>query len=166
MLVAAEHGLDGSAASQSEPQPIPAGDEIEGDVRYDAAYSAFEVGDWDAAAQAYKDIIASDPSDQEAAAGLVRVELMRRTDGVEAPAALASANAAPADLQANLVAADLELLEGDPAAAFRRLVAFIAANPGPDRDAARPHLLDLFEVVGTQEPVVGAARTALANALF
>jgi putative thioredoxin len=37
---------------------------------------------------------------------------------------------------------------------------------GADRDAARNHLLELFELVGNQDDRVAKARTSLANALF
>ena len=37
---------------------------------------------------------------------------------------------------------------------------------GSDRDAARTHLVGLFELVGNQDDRVARARTALANALF
>lgn len=41
-----------------------------------------------------------------------------------------------------------------------------AGHRGDDRNKARLHLLDLFEVVGAEDPRVTAARTALARVLF
>ena len=40
------------------------------------------------------------------------------------------------------------------------------ATFGEDRDAARLRLLELFEVIGPDDPRVVAARTALARVLF
>ena len=51
-------------------------------------------------------------------------------------------------------------------AAFARLVRFIALHPGDDRETARAHLVDLYTVVGTDDPRVQASRRRLAAALF
>lgn len=50
-----------------------------------------------------------------------------------------------------------------PSAGF---VETVRRNFGDDRDAARVRLLELFEVIGPDDPRVGAARTALARVLF
>jgi len=42
----------------------------------------------------------------------------------------------------------------------------VRQTSGEDRDAARTHLLGLFEVAGPDDPRVSRARTRLANALF
>ncbi|CAB4941106.1 unannotated protein [freshwater metagenome] len=39
-------------------------------------------------------------------------------------------------------------------------------NSGEERGEARTHLLDLFEIVGLDNPAIGPARLALSNALF
>ena len=71
-----------------------------------------------------------------------------------------------AEVEAALAAADAELLRGDPAGAFARLVTLVRDTSGDDRDAVRARLLELFEVVGPDHPDVAPARVALANALF
>jgi putative thioredoxin len=50
--------------------------------------------------------------------------------------------------------------------AFGRLVDTVRRTAGDDRDTARLRLLELFEVVGPEDPRVAAARTALARVLF
>jgi putative thioredoxin len=50
--------------------------------------------------------------------------------------------------------------------AFERLIETVRQTSGEDRDAARTHLLGLFEVAGPDDPRVSRARTRLANALF
>jgi putative thioredoxin len=69
-------------------------------------------------------------------------------------------------VEAQTAAADLELLEGSIDDAFRRLIELIRRTGGDDRERARQHLLDMFEVVGGADERVVKARTALANALF
>lgn len=179
LKVAAENGVVGSLGSQAGAQPA-AGDEgadaglgaagapgsDRGADQYEIAYRAFDSGDWEAAAAAYRAVLADDPGDVEAAAGLARVELMRRVEGVDPAAAMEAAVADPTDVAATMLAADIQLLANDPEGAFRRIVDFIARVSGADRDAARAHLLELFEIVGSQAPAVAKARVALANALF
>ena len=50
--------------------------------------------------------------------------------------------------------------------AFARLLETVRLTSGTDRQAARGHLLELFDIVGPDDPRAPAARTALANALF
>jgi putative thioredoxin len=50
--------------------------------------------------------------------------------------------------------------------AFGRLIDTVQRTAGDDRDAVRLRLLELFEVVGGDDPRVIAARRALARALF
>lgn len=155
--------VDGVAADAdaeaAEPEPV-------GDPRFDAAYDAIEAGDWDAAEAAYQAVLNQTPADADAKAGLAQVALLRRTDGADVESALAAAAAEPDSLEAQALAADIELLTGRVDEAFSRLVALVARTGGDERIAARDHLLGLFTLVGDADPRVGKARTALANALF
>ena len=76
------------------------------------------------------------------------------------------AAASPADVPAQILASDLDLLDGDVAGALNRLIDTVVATDGADRDAARVHLLELFDLIGATDPAVLAARTRLASALF
>jgi putative thioredoxin len=78
----------------------------------------------------------------------------------------AAAAAAPTDVDAQLTAADLDVMGGHVEDAFARLVDTVRATSGADRDRTRARLIELFEIVGSQDPRVGPARLALANALF
>ncbi len=154
--------LDG-AAPQQEAQEAP---EPESDPRYDEAYDAIERGDLEAAAEAYRGLLADAPADPDARAGLGQVELLRRTQGVDERAARRTAAESPDDVAAQTAVADLDLLGGHVEDAFTRLVDLVRRSSGADRDAARDHLVGLFELVGSQDDRVAKARTALANALF
>ncbi len=153
--------VDGVVAADEEAEPEPVGD-----PRFDAAYDAIEAGDWDAAEAAYQSVLNQTPADPDAKAGLAQVALLRRTEGADVESALAVAAAEPDSLEAQALAADIELLTGRVDEAFSRLVALVARTSGDERIAARDHLLGLFTLVGDVDPRVGKARTALANALF
>ena len=131
-----------------------------------AADDALVDGDLDEAERAYKKSLAERPADAAAAAGLAQVGLLRRVQGVDAASAVATADAQPADVDAQLLAADLEVLNGQAEQAYDRLVQLVRRVFGDDRDKVREHLVSLFSVAAPDDPAVAAARRALANALF
>jgi putative thioredoxin len=136
------------------------------DSRLTAADDALMSGDLEAAEQAYKKILAESPADLAAESGLAQVGLMRRVQGRDPSAALAAAAAAPDDVAAQSLAADVEMLSGQAEVAYRRLVELVRRTSGAEREAARQHLLSLFTVAGPDDPAVAVARRQLASALF
>ncbi len=90
---------------------------------------------------------------------------MRTPDPTRAPRLPRPADEAGSDVDAQLAAADVELIGGDPGSAFRRILAVIRTSRDEDREKARLRLLELFEMVG-DDPTVASARRALAAALF
>ncbi len=147
----------GDAAEAAEPELPPLHQE---------AYDAIERGDLAAAADAYQRAIEADPSDTDAKLGLGQVTLLQRTADVDAAAARSAAADAPNDVAAQTVVADLDVLGGHVEDAFNRLLDLIRQTSGEDRNAAREHLLGLFEVVGASDERVRKARNALTSALF
>ncbi|MGB8020505.1 MAG: tetratricopeptide repeat protein [Candidatus Nanopelagicales bacterium] len=163
LKVAVANGVSGTvsggpegAASAEEPV----------DPRMEAAYDAIEAGDWAAARAAYQSILAESPRDPVARAGVALVGVFERVSGLDHAAVLAAADAAPDDLAAQQRAADVLVLDGRPVEAFARMIGAIRFTTGPERERLRAHLIDLFEVVGPEDPSVSRARTDLANALF
>jgi putative thioredoxin len=136
------------------------------DPRYDAAADAIEKGDFAAAAEAYRSMLAETPADPEAKAGLAQVELLRRVSAADPASARRAADADPTDVSAQLAAADLDIADGKVDDAFARLVETVRRVSGDDREQVRARLLELFEVVGAADPRVAKARSALASALF
>ncbi|GLY03638.1 MULTISPECIES: tetratricopeptide repeat protein [Actinoplanes] len=136
------------------------------DPRLDAADDALMTGDLDAAEAAYRKILAESPADTAAEAGLAQVELYRRIGDADPSAALAKAEADPDDIEAQRLAADVEVLNGQADKAYARLVAAVRRSAGDERDAVRKHLLSLFSMAGPDDPAVAGARRALASALF
>jgi putative thioredoxin len=135
------------------------------DPRLDAAEAALERGDLAAAEAAYTAILDAEPDHPEATLALRQVQLFRRADEA-GPDALAAADAAPDDVAAQTRAADFLLGTGNIEAAFDRLLDVVRRTSGEDRDRARTHLVELFAVVGDEDPRVGAARRQLMAALF
>jgi putative thioredoxin len=140
--------------------------EAPADSRLDAADEALMSGDLEGAERAYKKILGETPNDPVAEAGLAQVGLLRRVEGVDPVKVLAAADKAPDDLAAQTLAADVEVLSGQAEAAYQRLVDLVRRTFGEDRESVRRHLVSLFTVAGPDDPVVAAARRALASALF
>ena len=135
------------------------------DPRLDAAEAALERGDLTAAEAAYQAILDAEPDHPVAGLALRQVQLFRRADEA-GPDALAAADAAPDDVAAQARAADFLLGTGDVEGAFERLLDVVRRTSGDDRDQARRHLVELFGVVGDQDPRVAAARRQLTLALY
>jgi putative thioredoxin len=151
------------------PQPEAAGDDVEQpavDPRYAAAQAALENDDVDGAVAEYQKLVDANPADAEAAAGLAMAQVLQRTRGVDLQQAREAAAAAPDDVAAQTLVADLDLLGGHVDDAFNRLVELVRRTSGSDRDAAREHLLGLFGAVGNDDPRVLKGRQNLASALF
>jgi putative thioredoxin len=147
--------------------PGEPGDEapVAEDPRLDAAEAALEQGDLVAAEAAYQAILDAEPDHPEAALALRQVQLFRRADEA-GPDALATAEAAPDDVSAQTRAADFLLGTGNIEASFDLLLDVVRRTSGEERDEARKHLLELFAIVGDEDPRVGAARRQLTLALF
>ncbi|CCH89901.1 Thioredoxin [Modestobacter italicus] len=140
-------------------------DELPEDPRLDEAEAALDRGDLAAAEAAYRSILDAEPDHPVAGLALRQVQLFRRAEEA-GPDALAAAEAAPDDVAAQTRAADFLLGTGDVDAAFGWLLDVVRRTAGEDRDAARKHLVELFGIVGDEDPRVGPARRALMTALF
>ncbi|MEU6229706.1 tetratricopeptide repeat protein [Streptomyces sp. NPDC047042] len=155
----AEPGARQAAAAQE----IPAGPY---DALLEAAVQALDAGDLGGAVQAYKNVLSDDPGNTEAKLGLVQAELLQRVQGIDPQQVRRDAAEKPKDAGAQIAAADLDLVGGHVEDAFGRLIETVGRTAGDDRDAVRLRLLELFELVGADDPRVAAARRALARALF
>ena len=162
----ATQGLTGRHEPFSEPAPVQVVDEAAVDPRYAPAEDALVRGDLDTAIAEYQKLLSDNPADAEAALGLARAKLLRRTDGSDLAAARSAAAADPGDVDAQLLVADLDLLGGHVDDAFDRLLALVRRTAEDERDRVRLHLIDLFAVVGNEDPRVLKGRRDLASALF
>ena len=141
-------------------------DQINDDSPLNVAADAIDRGDFEVAVEIYEQLLRDNPGDDDAKAGLAQVRLLQRSESLDPNAALAAAQADPANVEAVSAAADVLLLSGESAAAFALLVNTVKLTSGDERNTARERLLELFEIVGPDDPAVAPARVALANALF
>ncbi|MFD4142532.1 tetratricopeptide repeat protein [Streptomyces sp. NPDC058572] len=150
-------------ADEAAPAAVPAGPY---DALLEAAVQALDAGDFGGAVQAYKNVLADDPGNTEAKLGLAQADLLGRVRDMDPQQVRKDAADDPADVAAQIAAADLDLVGGHVEDAFGRLVETVRRTSGEDRDKARLRLLELFEVVGADDPRVTSARSALARVLF
>ncbi len=167
LALGAQHGVAGTVGGDAAPEG-EAGEPAEAPLPplHQEAYDAIERGDFAAAASAYRTAIAQDPRDALAVAGLAQANLLARLQGKTLDTIRNAAAAAPEDLQAQLDVADLDLSGGHVDDAFDRLLTLFPKLDADGRKLVRERLVELFEVVGTEDPRVIAARRRLTNLLY
>ncbi|CAN2180302.1 COG3118 Thioredoxin domain-containing protein [Candidatus Nanopelagicaceae bacterium] len=153
MQVAAQQGIGEAPVEESEPEE-------------DEALAALDAGDYPTAEAAYRKLLARKPNDQYAVLGLAQVQLLIRTEGLDAAKVMEEAVAKPEDIEVQLRCADVEVMSGYLDSAFDRLLALVAVLFGDERNQVKNRLLELFALVDPADPRVIKARTQLANALF
>ncbi|QAY68726.1 tetratricopeptide repeat protein [Xylanimonas protaetiae] len=153
----------GADAPEGAPQPEP---EPELPPLHQEAFDAIDAGNYDAAVAAYEKALRQDPKDAMAAAGLAQVRLLQRTHDADLPATRKAAADAPAAVDAQLAVADLDVLGGNVADAFDRLLELLPAADADTKEKLRVRLVEYFEVVGPTDPRVLKARQRLALYLY
>lgn len=171
LKVAAQNGVTGTVAVDADVDPDAQPEPVEPPLPplHAAAAEAFERGDYDGAAEAFGRALAENPADADATAGLAQAHLFGRVHAI--PAAVmsglaATAAAEPSNVDAGLAVADHELFGGHVEDSFARLVDLVRVTSGDERARVRARLVELFEVVGSDDPRVTTARGRLASALF
>ncbi len=166
LAAAKANGLTGTVVAGEAPDEPAEPEEPPLPPLHQAAYDALVQGDTATARESYEQALRETPRDAMERAGLAQVGLLERTAGLDAAAVRAAAAAAPDDVAAQLAVADVDLLQGHVQDAFDRLIDLVRATRGDERERVRLRLVDLFEVVGGEDPAVVAARRALASALY
>ena len=151
-------GRPGGPGGPMGPEPSNPG--------YADAQQAMERGDMDAAASAFRKILASTPADPVAKVGLARVELFQRLDSYDEAATRRAAAEHPDDVAAQARVADIEVAAGKVEDAFDRLLGLVRRTSGEQRDQARARLVGLFDIFPPRDPRVSKARAALSSLLF
>jgi putative thioredoxin len=153
LTLASEQGVGQAPVEQMEPEEVEAMD-------------ALEAGNYIAAEAAYKKWLSRKPAETLAKLGLAQTQLLIRTEGLELNAVLEESTKNPSDIDLQLKAADVEIVNGGVEAAFTRLLHAVRATSGVDRTKVKDHLLNLFALVDQSDPRLVAARKELASALF
>ena len=153
LTLASEQGIGQAPVEQMEAEEIEAMD-------------ALEAGNYVAAEAAYKKWLSRKPSENLAKLGLAQTQLLMRTEGLELSEVIEQSALNPSDIQLQLKAADVEIVNGGVEAAFARLIHAVRATSGDERTTVKDHLLNLFALVDQSDPRLVAARKELASALF
>jgi putative thioredoxin len=153
LTLSLEQGVGEAPVEQVEPEEVD-------------AMNALESGDYVVAEAAYKKWLARKPSENLAKLGLAQTQLLIRTEGLDLNTVIAQSTAAPTDIDLQLKAADVEIVNGGVEAAFTRLLHAVKATTGDDRTKIKNHLLGLFALVDPSDPRLTTARKELASVLF
>jgi putative thioredoxin len=152
-------GPEQDAAAQAGPDGAADPADLE-------AQEALQRGDIAAAEAVYAKAAEADPKNEAAKLKLAQVRLLGRVRELDAAATRQAAADRPDDVEAQARVADIDMYGGKFEDAFDRMIATVRRTSGDDRDAARRHLLLLFEVLPAGDPRVGKARRSLTAALF
>ncbi|MEO7146795.1 MAG: tetratricopeptide repeat protein [Terrimesophilobacter sp.] len=158
---AADAQTDGAAdADAPEPveEPLP--------PHHQEAFDAIDRGDFATAIKEYQTAIAQNPRDQLAVAGLAQVSLLDRLSGQNADDIRVAAAADPTSTATQFAVADLDVSGGHLEDAFDRLLTLYPSVDIDQKDAVRTRLLSYFEIAGSDDPRVIAARRRLAALLY
>ena len=155
--VAPELDADGKPVPPPMP-PLP--------PLHQEAYDAVERGDYASAITAYVSALKQNPNDDMARAGLAQVSLLDRLQGKTIATVRGAASADPTNLDAQLDVVDLDISGGHIEDAFDRLLTLFPSLDPEGKNVVRARMLELFDVVGLDDPRVGKARSRLTNLLF
>ncbi|WP_297748407.1 tetratricopeptide repeat protein [uncultured Tessaracoccus sp.] len=133
--------------------------------KFAAADAALEAGDYAKAVEEFDKLLQNTPNDVEVIAGRAQASLLERSTHFDPAQVVANAGNSD-DLQAQLEAADLEVIQGANEQALERLLDFAATASPEEKEEVRVRVLELFEVIGRTDPVVLKARRRLATVLF
>ena len=153
LTIAAKQGIGEEPAELAEPEE-------------DEALAALDKGDYESAEAAYKRLLARKPNDNFAKLGLAQVQLLLRTEGIDAHQVMESAVKNPDDISIQMQCADVEVMSGYLEPGFERLLRLVQILDGDEQKLVKDRLLELFALVDPADPRVIKARTQLANALF
>ena len=165
--LAAQQGVTGvavaddasdSAAAEPVEAPLP--------PHHAEAYDAIARGDFAEAIREYETAIKQDPRDSLAVAGLAQVSLLARLKDKTQAEIRNDAAARPGELEPQLLVADLDLSGGHVEDAFDRLLTLFPTLDQAGKNTIRARLIELFEVVGIDDPRVVKARARLTGLLY
>jgi putative thioredoxin len=172
LQVAQQIGLpgagDGEAAGPGEAGPPGGEPDLDSypEPELAEAQQAMERGDFDGAAAVFERMLAATPGDPVATVGLARVNLLRRVSSYDQDQVRRNAAAHPGDVDAQIQVADIDMSQGQAEEAFDRLLGVIRRTSGDDKNKARLHLIELFEMFPPRDPRVTKARATLSSLLF
>lgn len=165
LQMAAQNGVTGTLppetdqpAAANEPAPLP--------PLHAKAQAALQENDLETAAAAYAQAVKENPGDDDALRGVAQVSLMQRIAHADMDAVRHAAAQNPIDPEAVMAVTDLDIVGGHVEDGFARLIECIKITHGDQKNVMRERIVELFTLIGHDDPRVVAARRALASALF
>jgi putative thioredoxin len=153
--VGRENNLTGTVVVE-KPQP-------ELSVTHQQAFQAIEDNDYPLAKTLYEKALVENPNDQLAEAGLAQIKLLIRLEGKDLAALAGSPGTSEAEV---LDRVDALVATGAAAAGFEQLLSLFEATAKDQREPIRLRFVELFLVVGNDDPAVIQARKNLSLLLF
>jgi len=153
LALSAQQGIGEAPVEQMEPEE-------------EEAMKALESGEFAVAEAAYKKWLSRKPNENLAKLGLAQTQLLIRTEGLDLNQVIEESTKSPTDIDLQLRAADIEIVNGGVEAAFSRLLNLVKATQGDDKNKVKNHLLNLFALVDQSDPRLISARKELASSIF
>ena len=153
--VGKENGLTGTV-KVAEPEP-------ELSITHQQAFAAIEENNYPLARSLYEKALVENPNDQLAEAGLAQIKLLIRLEGKDLPSLASSLGQ---DTNAVLDRVDALVATGAASAGFEQLLVLFENTAKDQREPIRLRFVELFLVVGNEDPAVIKARKNLSLLLF
>jgi putative thioredoxin len=153
LTLSAQQGIGEAPVEQMEPEE-------------EEAINALESGEFAVAEAAYKKWLSRKPNENLAKLGLAQTQLLRRTEGLDLNKVIEDSAKSPQDIELQLKASDVEIVNGSVEAAFSRLLNLVKATQGDEKNKVKTHLLNLFALVDQSDPRLISARKELASSIF
>ena len=155
LAVGKENGLTGTV-KVAEPQP-------ELSITHQQAFAAIEENNYPLAKSLYEKALVENPNDQLAEAGLAQIKLLMRLEGKDLTTLTSSLGE---DTDAVLDRVDALVATGAASAGFEQLLSLFEKTAKDQREPIRLRFVELFLVVGNEDPAVIQARKNLSLLLF
>jgi len=153
--VGKENGLTGTV-KVAEPEP-------ELSITHQQAFAAIEENNYPLARSLYEKALVENPNDQLAEAGLAQIKLLIRLEGKDLPLLVSSLGQ---DTDTALDRVDALVATGAASAGFEQLLVLFENTAKDQREPIRLRFVELFLVVGNEDPAVIKARKNLSLLLF
>jgi putative thioredoxin len=153
--VGKENGLTGTV-KVAEPEP-------ELSITHQQAFAAIEENNYPLARSLYEKALVENPNDQLAEAGLAQIKLLIRLEGKDLPSLVSSVGQ---DTDAVLDRVDALVATGAASQGFEQLLVLFESTAKDQRETIRLRFVELFLVVGNEDPAVIKARKNLSLLLF
>jgi len=153
--VGKENGLTGTL-KVAEPEP-------ELSITHQQAFAAIEENNYPLARSLYEKALVENPNDQLAEAGLAQIKLLIRLEGKDLPSLASSLGQ---DMDTVLDRVDALIATGAASEGFEQLLVLFENTAKDQREPIRLRFVELFLVVGNEDPAVIKARKNLSLLLF